>query len=175
MIPHIAFPAITWAALEAELARELQQRRALYPKRVETGRMLQAEASGETAIAMAWAEDLARMRARWLSPAPRGAFPFPHPSHPITWAARRRSLLRELGMRQRFYPEWIAAGRLLADQATHQLACLQCLLTIYEDGWDWRASDGLLPSQSQIAAAEYAALQTEAVARNGTAQKELAL
>jgi hypothetical protein len=170
MIAHLAFPAITLGAIAAELGRELEQRRGFYPGRVTKGNMLQEEADRELALAAAWREDCARIAAAWGA----GAAPLPA-AHPFTWRDRREGLQRELELRERFYPGWIAGGRLLAGQAAHRTACLQALLAIYEDGWDWRGSDGLTPRSSAIAAEEYRQLRADVDAREGRAQNQLAL
>jgi hypothetical protein len=172
MIPHIAFPAITIAALEAELARELEARRGFYPGRVGKGNMLQAEADRELALAAAWLEDVARIRACWFD---RPGTAPAAPQHGFAWQDRRAGLLRELGLRRRLYPQWVAGGRLLADQAAQRIACLACLLALYEDGWDWRGSDGRTPHHSPLAEREYAALRAEVDAREGRSQQEMAL
>jgi hypothetical protein len=41
---HLSFPAITAQAVLAEVARELEQRRNFYPRRIAEARMTQAEA-----------------------------------------------------------------------------------------------------------------------------------
>jgi hypothetical protein len=181
MTLHHAFPAITLAHLEAELERELEARRGFYPGRVAKGNMLQAEADAELTVAAAWREDVARIRwtwfDRWTTPRP------PEPPRAqvaeggsaLSWRDRRSSLLREIGLRRRIYPQWVAGGRMLEHTAAHQLACLECLLALYEDGWDWRGSDGLTPLHSAIADREYQALRAEIDAREGRSQKELEL
>jgi hypothetical protein len=169
---HIRFPDISPAALERELGRELEARRALYARRLETHRMLPAEAERELAIAAAWREDLARIRAAWIETP--GTIPAP-PAHQFSWKDRRAALMRELDQRRRFYPEWIAKSRLTQAAADHQVECLECLLAVYEDGWDWRGSDGLTPLHSATADAEFTALHTEIAQRNGRAQQQMEL
>lgn len=127
------------AATEAELRRELGQRRAVYPGRVAARRMLQAEADDQLALAAAWIEDAARVRTSFFSP-PWSA-PV-EPAHGLSWRVRRSGLLRELALRGRFFPGWIAKGKLTSAQADHRIACLERLLELYEDGWDWCASNG---------------------------------
>lgn len=185
MTPHLRFPAISFAALERECARELEQRRATFRRQVERGRMLQAEADREIALASAWLEDVRRIRWCWqeqwssssaaIGPQGRPGSAPVTPEHGFSWKDRHAALLRELELRARFYPQWIAGGRLLESDAAAQVACLECLLAIYEDGWDWRGSDGLTPLHSPTADAEFNALQAARAARQGTAQKELTL
>jgi hypothetical protein len=171
-LPHITFPTVSAAALERECERELAQRRRFYEGRVAKGNMTPEEAKHGLAIAAAWREDVARIRAAWI--ATPGTSPAP-PAHEISWRERRAGLLRELDMRARFYPGWIASGRLLQADADRQVKALECLLAIYEDGWDWRGSDGLTPFRSAAADAEFNALQADRAARRGTAQEELVL
>jgi hypothetical protein len=168
---HLAFPAITLDQVAAELQREAQQRRDFYPGRVAKGNMLQAEADRQLALAAAWREDLERIRACWSTP---GASPAA-PAHGFSWRDRRAALLREIGLREKHYPEWIAGGRLLERDAVHQLACLSALLAVYEDGWDWRGSDGSTPFHSAVADQEFTALRADVDARHGRSQHELAL
>lgn len=172
MTPHMAFPQVSLEALAAELAREAEARAAFYPGRVAKGNMLQAEADRELAIAGAWQEDLRRIRSCWFE---RPGEPPAPAMHGLAWRDRRAALLRELDLRRRIYPEWIAGGRMLEAQAAHRIACLACLLAIYEDGWDWRASDGATPATSATAAQEFHALRADVDAREGKAQHALAL
>lgn len=178
MIAHLAFPAITLAAIAAEAEIELDQRRGFYPGRVSKGNMLQEAADRELALCAAWAEDVARISAAWSAgAAPRA------PQHSFTWHDRREALLRELDLRARFYPDWVAGGRLLADQAAHRTQCLQALLAIYEDGWDWACSGCAAQPKADpcsrvfcpIADQEYRALRADIDAREGRSQKELEL
>ncbi len=154
MNAHYLFPGVTLAAIAAELARELDARLRLYPRRVESGRMTEDERDRELAMCRAWAGDVAlivRMREsaaenwrRFLVGLPEQ--PLPRPAHTFTWHQRRHALDRELGLRHRFYPEWIGNGRLAKADADRRIACLEALAAIYDDGFDWRASNGLPPS-----------------------------
>lgn len=171
MIPHLAFPNVTMQAVEAELARELEQRRKVYPGRVAKGNMTPAEADAEIAIAVAWTQDAWRIKQAWFidhaPPAPA--------THGLTWNVRRNALLRELELRDRLYPQWIASGRLLDRHAAGQIAALRCLLAIYEDGFDWFGDDGLTPGRSELAAEQFATMRAQADHRQGRTQQELAL
>lgn len=173
--PHSRHPDISWRKLQEELRRELGLRQQLYPGRVQSARMSRAEAEREIALCRAWAEDVQRMIDRSRMPHPRPPLLDCPPQHGFTWRNRQEALLREIAMRERLYPEWIRAARLSREQAHHRLACLHCLLDIYEDGWDWCGSDGMLPSRSKTAAEEFAAMRGFAEARNGLSQQELAL
>lgn len=179
MTAHIAFPHITLATLANELAREVGERRRVYPSRVSQGKMLQRECDYQINLFMALQQDVTRMRACWVD----RQIPPPPATHGFTWSARRAALLRELDLRSRFYPEWVGNGRLLEREAAHRIACVQCLLEIYEDGWDWIASTGLRGNSvlavtdpaHAAACAEYAAVLAENTARKGASQREFAL
>lgn len=162
MTPHLAFPSVDFRSLAGEVEREAGQRERFYPERVAKGRMLQADADRELALAHAWLEDVARLRRCWQDQP--GSAPAP-PAHRVPWLARRDGLLRELKLRERVYPNWIAGGRMSEGEARQRTACLACLLAIYEDGWDWRGSDGLTPHHSATAEREFYAVVTEARAR----------
>lgn len=170
MIAHLSRPAITLEHVAAELAREHRQRAEFYPGRVAKGNMLQRDADHELAIAAAWLDDVSRMAAAWGNGHP------PEPSRfAFTWHDRRAALQRELELRARFYPEWIAKGRLAETDAAHRTACLEALLAIYEDGFDWRGSDGKTPFHSATADQEFTAMRADVAARQGRSQKELDL
>lgn len=179
MIAHLAFPKVTLATLDAELRRELQQRRRFFPGRVKEGRMSQQEADAQLGMVGAWLEDVGRMHARWVEQRRE----LGKPAHGMTWNARRAGILREIDYRERFYPQWVKDGRILEDEAAHRIACLFCLLEIYEDGWDFVASNGrrgnsvlaVNDREEAAAVAEYRAVLAENAARKGTAQKALAL
>lgn len=169
--PHIAFPDVTLAQLEAEIAREWDLRRRVYPDRVAKGNMTQDEADWQLRIAEAWSKDAWRIKQAWfIDHRPPIA-----PPHGLTWRDRRAGLLRELELRRRVYPRQIASGNLLEIHATRQLRPLECLLAIYEDGWDWFGSDGQRPGHSATAAAEYLELLASIADRQGLTQQALAL
>lgn len=134
---------IPLAAIAAELAREAAARRRTYPALIDKGRLTTRDAEFEHAALAALAADVALMMA---PPAPcpaLGGLPFaPLPSeatHGQSWQARRDALHRELDRRARLYPGWIDTGRITAADAAHQTACLEALLTIYDEGWGWAA------------------------------------
>jgi hypothetical protein len=134
---HPAFPGIAWADLAAELAREREARDRLYPDLVAKLRMTAEQAAHGLAIIAAIAADLPRMQGDWREGAP---------GHAFTWAERRNALLREAALRARHYPAWIAEGRFAQAEGDRRRACLELLLLrIYEDGFDWRPSNGLPP------------------------------
>ena len=147
-------------ALARELEREAGQRERFYPDRVAKGRMLEADASRNIIVAHAWIEDARRIRQCWFD-AP-GTPPAP-PAHGVDWHSRRFYLLRELELRARVYPRSIAEGKLLEADARQRTACLEALLAIYEDGWDFPGSE-----------ADYLALLAEVRQRNAV-QSELGL
>lgn len=182
---HHVFPDVTLADLLQEIEREQASRHTTYPRMIDKGNLLPEEAERQHRLAAAWREDLARMDHCWIR-AP--GTPPSAPRHGFAWAERRRALLRELDYRRRIYPRWIAGDRLTAEAAEHRLRCLSALLAIYEDGWDWRASNGertrfgLIDAPPPVLQArhEWDSLRAEIDARtnetrDGTAQKEMAL
>lgn len=160
---HPRHPAITIEALMAELRRELAQRRRFYPQRVREGRMTQAEADHQTAAAAAWLADMerreefhTRAHAAWErykdtqgSEGPWVTTIAPA-AHGLSWQARRAALTRELDLRARVYPRRVAEGAMTQATANHQRACLEALADIYDDGFDWRASNGEAPHHGSI-------------------------
>lgn len=155
--------APTFAQVRAELARELQARRRLYPDRIAKGRMDPQEADFQQAIIAAIAQDLDAVIAVAVPQLPRRAF---------TWAQKRQALLRELEYRARFYPEWIAKGRLTRDQADHQSACLAAMLALYDDGLTWEPTPPDCPAEQRRQQWRDLSAQLAPVS---THQKELAL
>jgi hypothetical protein len=137
---HPSHPAITAAHVVAECARELEQRRRFYPRRIEQARMSEGEAAAQLALCEAWLEDARRIEASDYTPA------LPAPAqHGLSWTARRQGLQRELGFRARIYPARIAECRMTQAEAAHRTACLEALLARYDDGFDWLASNGRRP------------------------------
>lgn len=57
-----------------------------------------------------------------------------------TIADQLASARRELKMRQRVYPQWVATGRLRQDIADHEIACMAAIVTTLE---------GLAPPEPQ--------------------------
>jgi hypothetical protein len=136
--PSRRFPELTFAQLRAELARERAARARLYPQRVEQGRMSQRQADDELALAAALAADIDR--------AAHVGAPVPLAAHDFSWRERRDAIARELGWRSHVYPRWIELGRLSQDDADHRMACLEALADVFDDGFDWRASNGEVPA-----------------------------
>lgn len=136
MTPVTTYPEVSLADIGAELRREIEARRRLYPKRVAAGRMTDDEAAHGIAIAEAMLADLGRMAPAWR---PR------QESHAFSWYARRTALQRELAMRARLYPGWIHEQKLDATEARLRVIRLEALLWIYEEGFDWRAANGAVP------------------------------
>lgn len=136
MIPLSTFPDVSIADIVTELQREADARRRTYPDMVRKGNMTNAEAEDGFAIIAAMLSDCGRMAPAWR---PR------EQDHTWSWDQRRVALQRELALRERLYPRWIEEGRLAQDNATRQARRLRALLWIYEDGFDWRPSNGLAP------------------------------
>lgn len=140
--PH-RFPGITFAAIRSELRREAGQRRAVYPDWCSKGNLTQAEADWQIAVIEAMGTDAARFEHAATTRTNPLQFAA---GHAFTWEDRRKALLRELDYRARLYPEWIRKGRLTTADAARQCACLQAMLTLYEDGLDWTATNGTPPA-----------------------------
>lgn len=138
---HPLFPGITWDDLAAELRREHEARSRLYPARVASGRMTEAESARQRGVILAIAGDVERMRAGAIGIG-MGRAPA---AHEFSWTERRTALLREAALRARHYPDWIAEKRLDQATADRRCACIEILLRIYEDGFDWRPPGGLAP------------------------------
>jgi hypothetical protein len=129
--PHPRFPAISWAALKAECGSILAQRRREAPGLIAKGRLSPQQADRLQGLAAAWAQDAERIRRRWCDQQDAEA------THSFTWADRRDGLLQELHLREQRWPERIRKGQLTAPQALQRIEALLCLLTLYEEGWDW--------------------------------------
>lgn len=136
MNPHHRHPAVTWPALLAELDRECAQRRRVYPGQVEKGAMTPAEMDWQIGLAEAWRADATRFQTAFAS----GVNPLsllPATGHALRWQDRRDGLARELAWRARVYPRQIAKGQATQADADRRIDLLQCLLAIYEDGFDF--------------------------------------
>lgn len=144
---HHLFPGISDAHVAAELEREEIQRRAFYPRQVETLRMSAADAQHELAAVAAWREDLAR-----FTGAPPYATGLKPAQHGLTWLARRHAIAREIQLRGRVYPRQIGELKLTRDDAAHRIACLEAMAARYDDGLDWCASNGRRCSHELFAA-----------------------
>ena len=151
--PSAHHPGVTYAAIRAELQREADARARLYPKRVESGRLTQADAERERALIAAMLADVTRM----ASYAPPDATGItwrldPGAEHDFTWKQRRFALHRELDMRARLYPQWIAEGRLAQPDANRRTAALECLLELYDEGWGFPPVDPESPAPAKAGA-----------------------
>lgn len=134
---HPLHPGISAQHVLAETQRELAQRRSFYPGRVAEGRMSQAEADHQLALAAAWHQDAQRIAASDYTPDP-----LPPATHGVSWQARREGLARELALRARVYPARVAELRMTQAEADHRRACLMALAARLDDGFDWIASGG---------------------------------
>jgi hypothetical protein len=140
MLVHSAFPDVSLADVTAELHRERAARASLYPKRVQDGRMTEAEAKFGRDVIDAMIADCARL----VWPRQNCA-----ETHVFSWAQRCAALKSELAFRARLYPEFIAAGRFDQAEGERRIARLTALLWVYEDGFDWRASNGARPAMAK--------------------------
>jgi hypothetical protein len=55
-----------------------------------------------------------------------------HPHAPITLDDKIAELRREIAMRERVYPAWVASGKMAENQAKRQTAVLRVILYDYE-------------------------------------------
>lgn len=124
--PESADPAdVPHSARREEIARELHRRRPYYTKQIDRHRMTQADADREIDCMKAILADLdGDMQAG-------NAFP---------WEAKIHCLRREIGMRRKFYPEWIAKGTVDKAQAKIQLERMEAVHFAY-----WRHMDHWRP------------------------------
>lgn len=164
--PH-RHPGITFAAIAAEIARELEIRAPFYQRQVDRGRMTRREASFGLDVAAAWAQDCERLRVA-MAPNAQGrpALPPAPPAHGLRWRDRVAGLQRELAHRAEIYPREIERRRLTAADAAHRTSCLEALLTFYDDGLDW-------PDEPDRRAALFAEIQARR--HPATQQQELLL
>jgi hypothetical protein len=137
LVPSRRYPDVTLAQLRAELARERAARARLYPRRIEQGHMSQHQADHELALIGALVADLERIA---------HIGPVPPASHDLSWRDRRDAIARELAWRGHVYPRWIDLGRLSQDDADHRTACLEALADVFDEGFDWHASNGAAPA-----------------------------
>jgi hypothetical protein len=130
---HPRWPGITLDTLRAALAREADHRRTAYPRMIEARRMTAAEADHQQAIIAALIADVDLMAIKAPSNTAR---------HGHSWRVRRDAIARELDYRRRLYPRWIPTGRITQAEADHGIAAFECLLYLFDQGWDWTASNG---------------------------------
>lgn len=167
--PH-RHPGVTWSAIAAELAREIAARHETYPREIAKGNITQSQAETQIYTMQAIAADLRRFAAardQGVNPLTLDA------GHRFTWAQRRDAITRELALRRRHYPQWIAKGRLLSTTARQQVNALEAMLLFYENGLDWQASNGIAPAfpepdptrEQAAARAEWLTLAAEIHAR----------
>lgn len=159
---HFHHPAVTFAALRAELTREAEARRRTYPGQIDKGRMTAQDAAWQHGVLAAIAQDLEAVIALQVPALP---------SCPYSWADKRSALTRELDQRRRFYPGWIAKGRMDQDQASRQIAALAAMLALYNDGLRWLPAPG---STAEQRAAQWRETM-EALAQQTAPQEALAL
>lgn len=102
-----------WSAMKIELRVELADRQRLYPARVVKGRMTRVEADKELRV---WRGILQAFDVRADRPA---AGP------EATWTEQAHGLRREIGLRRRYYPQWVLAGRVEGAEADRKLLLLE--------------------------------------------------
>jgi hypothetical protein len=165
MTPSGRFPGITWPIARDEIEREIAYRRRTYPERIAQGRMTKTEADWQIELFTAIEADVGRMAA-----------PYAPPAHEHSWNDRRAALWREIELRERFYPNWIADGRLTQERADHQLGALRAVQWRFDGGFDWRPSNGtwdqtaqdMLDGKPRTPAQEETWAEMDAIWRPGT-------
>jgi hypothetical protein len=134
------YPDLTWRHIAAELERELAHRLNFYRRQVDKSAMTDAEARHQIALFEALAEDCARFERAHASAPMVNPLTIPA-KHRFSWRERHDALLRELGLRERLYPQWIDKGTLLQADADDRRRRLEALLALYEDGLDCPPAD----------------------------------
>ncbi|WP_310532545.1 hypothetical protein [Novosphingobium sp.] len=168
MNPITRYPDVTWAAIAAELEREIHFRERTYDREITKGRMDPEAAKYQLAIARAWREDCHRFE-QAHAPIAKG-LPMQNPLqipavHGLDWQARRAGVQRELTYRARLYPVWIDKGNLTTADAARRTRALEAMLALYDEGLDF---PGTAEDFAPYVADQILALQ-------GDQQKELAL
>ncbi len=59
-----------------------------------------------------------------------------------TFAEQVAELKREIALRGRVFPKWVAAGKMKQTQADHRIACLEATLSYLEDSANFRLGNG---------------------------------
>jgi hypothetical protein len=148
--PESADPAAIPLHLRIEeIARELDHRRAIYPRRVDKGRMTSQDADRGIDAFAAIAADL-RVEALWTvwgatQPGTaadvdaRRAYRHAHDqAAPLlaafTWSQLVGALRREIALRRKFYPQWVASGTLGKADARHRLERIEA---VHFQWWRW--------------------------------------
>ncbi len=140
--PESALPAtIDERLIVGEIEREMHHRRSAYPRHVAKGQKSPEEAEHEIDLMAAIHADLATLllldrwylsrsvdHARELDEAQRRAA---DRIAPCGWSALVACLRREIDLRRRYYPRWIAAGSLQADDARRQLERIEAAHFLY--------------------------------------------
>lgn len=184
--PHHAFPGVGWYDLQAEIRREIGNRRDTFPRMVTKGQLTEHDAKYQREIFEAILEDCGRFQ-QAMAPIEQGK-PCLDPlkvekRHGFTWYQRRAAITRELDYRARLYPEQIRKGQLTQEDADRQIDRLTCMRAIYELGYDWTPSNGARPHfanrfptpAEREAREQWHIIETEIAARSGQAQEALAL
>lgn len=152
--PESADPhSVPLAAQEAELSRELDQRRHAYPRRVEKRMLSQYDADRRIDLLHAIHDDIAWLAqfARW------SAGTEPRFSHDMTrhrdaaeaaiarfrWSELVAELRREIDMRRKYYPAWVRKGSLDAPRARLQLERIEAVHFLYWVHGRWFMPDEL--------------------------------
>lgn len=136
-----------------ELDRELHARRAAYPRRIQNGQLSQEEADYHLAEFQVLVDDARARQAlivwhdggkqaeAWAALQRLDARVADHMTR-WTWSDLVAGLRREIDLRRRGYPRWIAKGSLTKDDARHRLERLEAV----HFKW-WRLGHHYMPDQ----------------------------
>lgn len=134
-------PQVRFADALAELRREVEARRRIYPDWITRGRITQAEADHQIALFEAIGADVERY-ARFVQTRTLPTRILAARAHPFTWHQRREALRREQALRATAYPDWIAKRRLEQAEATRRNHILAAVTDLFDDGFDWHPRNG---------------------------------
>lgn len=149
--PDSADPCtISAARIAEELTRELEARRMAYPRRVEKGQMHQYDADRQIDLLHAVRDDFSWLELFAISKVGEGADPAPALTEKreaaeaailkYRWSEIVAELRREILLRRRFYPRWIAAGTLDRASARRQMERIEAAHFAY-----WRNGRYFMP------------------------------
>lgn len=130
-------------AMKAELERELGEQRRYYPGMVGKGRLDPQEAERRIALFAELLEDCGRA----FHPDVMQRRELPLAARRFSWREKIAELRRELAVRERFYPDRVAKGRITEAEARGRSAALQLVHDLY-----WRKAHCWEPDGDQARA-----------------------
>lgn len=147
-------------AMKAELERELEERKRVYPGLVKKGRLKQEEADRRIALFEEIRADLAQA----FHPDIMQRFDLARSDRKFAWREKIAELRRELALRERFYPDRISKGRLTEGLARQRIADMQLVHDLF-----WRKMFRFEPEGelAREALAEYVRRQEAGTLKHG--------